>query len=84
MCSSDLAVWKLYAQAMQRTGGVSTLLEWDAAIPPYPVILEELGKAQHVLKGQIPATGIQSAAGVSHPLQGLFAITGETACTSLP
>jgi uncharacterized protein (UPF0276 family) len=48
------AVWKLYQQAQQLTGGVSTLLEWDAKIPDYPELLEELFKAREVLKGNIP------------------------------
>jgi uncharacterized protein (UPF0276 family) len=39
-------VWALYALAMRRTGGVSTLLEWDADIPPYEELLAELGKAR--------------------------------------
>lgn len=39
-------VWKLYALAMRRTGGVSTLLEWDADIPCWEELLAELGKAR--------------------------------------
>jgi uncharacterized protein (UPF0276 family) len=39
-------VWALYRQAQARTGGVSTLLEWDANIPPYEELLAELGKAK--------------------------------------
>jgi uncharacterized protein (UPF0276 family) len=39
-------VWALYALAMRRTGGVSTLLEWDADIPPYEDLLAELAKAR--------------------------------------
>jgi uncharacterized protein (UPF0276 family) len=52
------AVWKLYQQAQQLTGGVSTLLEWDAKIPDYPELLEELFKAREVLKGNIPDEGV--------------------------
>lgn len=40
------AVWPLYALAQARTGGVSTLLEWDANIPPYEDLLAELAKAR--------------------------------------
>lgn len=43
------AVWRLYALAQQLTGGVSTLLEWDANIPPYPALLLELDKARQML-----------------------------------
>ena len=39
-------VWALYAQAQALTGGVSTLLEWDANIPPYEELLAELAKAR--------------------------------------
>ena len=42
-------VWKLYRLAHQLTGGVSTLLEWDARIPPFPVVHAEVLKAkQHI------------------------------------
>jgi uncharacterized protein (UPF0276 family) len=39
-------VWALYALAQRRTGGVSTLLEWDANIPPWEELLAELAKAR--------------------------------------
>lgn len=39
-------VWALYALAQRLTGGVSTLLEWDANIPPYEELLAELAKAR--------------------------------------
>jgi uncharacterized protein (UPF0276 family) len=39
-------VWALYALAMRRTGGASTLLEWDSSIPPYEELLAELAKAR--------------------------------------
>ena len=39
-------VWTLYALAQRRTGGVSTLLEWDSDIPPYDDLLAELAKAR--------------------------------------
>ena len=51
-------VWELFHQAYNLTGGVSTLLEWDAKIPEYPELLEELYKAREVLKGNIPDIGI--------------------------
>ena len=40
-------VWNLYRLAHQLTGGVSTLLEWDAKIPPFPVLHAEVLKARH-------------------------------------
>ncbi len=42
-------VFRLYRLAQERTGGVSTLLEWDAAIPAYPDLVAELDKARAVL-----------------------------------
>lgn len=51
-------VWELYRIAHQLTGGVSTLLEWDANIPEYPGLVAELFKAKKVLKGDMPAVGV--------------------------
>ena len=48
------AVWPLYAQAQTRTGGVSTLLEWDAKIPAWPDLLAELAKAKAARAGWLP------------------------------
>ncbi len=39
-------VWSLYAQTQRQTGGVSTLLEWDANIPPLADLLLELEKTK--------------------------------------
>ncbi|HEY0013832.1 MAG TPA: DUF692 domain-containing protein [Allosphingosinicella sp.] len=49
-------VWPLYALAQTRTGGVSTLLEWDADIPAWPDLLAELAKAKRVREGWLPGT----------------------------
>ncbi|HEX7682624.1 MAG TPA: DUF692 domain-containing protein [Trinickia sp.] len=51
------AVWPLYALAQHRTGGVSTLLEWDARIPPFPELVDELAKAKTVRDGSVPDAG---------------------------
>jgi uncharacterized protein len=40
------AVWDLYRLAVSRLGPVSTLLEWDAKIPPFPTMHAELLKAR--------------------------------------
>lgn len=42
-------VWKLYEFAQQLTGGTATLLEWDARIPPFPVVHAEVLKARRYL-----------------------------------
>lgn len=49
------AVWPLYAQVQARTGGVSTLLEWDADIPAWNDLLAELAKASAARSGWLPA-----------------------------
>jgi len=40
------AVWDLYAQVVERTGGTATLLEWDDHIPAWPELVAEVHKAQ--------------------------------------
>ncbi len=42
-------VWELYHLAQQKAYGASTLLEWDAKIPPFEDLHAELKKAQHIL-----------------------------------
>ncbi len=44
------AVWDLYACALQRFGPVPTMVEWDAAIPPFPVLYAEVQKAAPYLE----------------------------------
>jgi hypothetical protein len=39
-------VWELYADVMRRTGGCSTLLEWDTDIPDFPTVHAEVLKAR--------------------------------------
>jgi uncharacterized protein (UPF0276 family) len=53
-------VWPLYALAQARTGGVSTLLEWDAEIPDWPDLVAELGKAKRVREGWLPGTAAEA------------------------
>ncbi|MGD9858112.1 MAG: DUF692 domain-containing protein, partial [Planctomycetaceae bacterium] len=47
-------VWELYRLAHELTGGVSTLLEWDARIPPFPVVHAEVLKARHYMQSELP------------------------------
>jgi hypothetical protein len=49
-------VWELYRLAHRLTGGVSTLLEWDASIPPFPVVHEEVLKAKDFMTEHLPDT----------------------------
>ena len=53
-------VWSLYRLAHALTGGVSTLLEWDAQIPPFPVLHAEVLKARAYWGGAVPATSAYS------------------------
>lgn len=41
-------VWPLYAKAWRRFGPVPGLVEWDASVPPYERLLDELAKAKRV------------------------------------
>jgi len=57
--------------AQELTGGVSTLLEWDANIPEFPDLVAELKKAEIALQGIIPDTPLQhseAAQIVSNPV----------------
>ena len=42
-------VWELYRLAHELTGGVSTLLEWDAQIPSFPEVHGEVLKARELI-----------------------------------
>jgi hypothetical protein len=68
-------VWELYRLAHRLTGGASTLLEWDAKIPPFPVVHAEVLKArEHMSAALPPAVGAAqpvveaTSAGVSNPV----------------
>lgn len=53
-------VWELYRLTHELTGGVSTLLEWDARIPPFPVVHEEVLKAKQLIAPATPPDGSSS------------------------
>jgi uncharacterized protein (UPF0276 family) len=64
-------VWELYKLAQELTGGVSTLLEWDANIPDFPELVAELNKAEAALRGENPGGPVHqsaAAATVSNPV----------------
>jgi uncharacterized protein (UPF0276 family) len=42
-------VWELYRLAHRHTGGAATLLEWDARIPPFPIVHAEVLKAKQYM-----------------------------------
>jgi uncharacterized protein (UPF0276 family) len=43
------AVWALYRRLVSRIGARSTLLEWDAEIPPLETLLSELARARAIV-----------------------------------
>jgi len=45
-------VWLLYAAALRRTGPVSTLIEWDDAIPAFPILAAEAARARAILEAE--------------------------------
>jgi uncharacterized protein (UPF0276 family) len=47
-------VWGLYRLAHALTGGVSTMLEWDAEIPPFETMHAEILKARGYRTARIP------------------------------
>jgi hypothetical protein len=51
------AVWRLYRLAVERCGLASTLIEWDAKIPPLDVVRAEAARARAVALGGPAAFG---------------------------
>jgi uncharacterized protein len=80
-------VWRLYQLAHGLTGGASTLLEWDAKIPPFPVVHAEVLKARQFFSNQLPAQdaldakheGETAPAAVSNPIAFLASRFAEVA-----
>jgi len=51
-------VWDLFARASRRTGPVSTLFEWDEAVPSFDEVRDEAEKARPLREGRsLLATG---------------------------
>ncbi|RMH21805.1 MAG: DUF692 domain-containing protein [Acidobacteria bacterium] len=70
-------VWELYRLAWKRTGGASTLLEWDGNIPSFEVCHRELLKAKRYMADHFaPAeSGAEDGAGeesISNPVDFLL------------
>ena len=77
-------VWALYAIAWQRSGGGSTLLEWDGNIPPFDDCHAELMKARSYMDGGafrqvLEQAGAGQDANVSNPVSFLVPRVMETA-----
>ncbi|HXC58998.1 MAG TPA: DUF692 domain-containing protein [Steroidobacteraceae bacterium] len=43
--------WELYGAALQLTGAVPTLIEWDAELPDWTVLLQQAEQADRLLRG---------------------------------
>lgn len=46
------AVWNLFAQAIDIFGAAPVSIEWDNAIPEFPILLQEAQKAQVIMDGR--------------------------------
>jgi uncharacterized protein (UPF0276 family) len=55
-------VWDLYRETLKKHGGISTLVEWDASIPEYSVLLAEAERAE-----QIRAEALKPEVRHAHP-----------------
>jgi len=42
-------VWRLFERAIGRFGPVPSLVEWDSALPPLAVLVDQAGQAQRIL-----------------------------------
>jgi len=62
-------VWELYASFYEAIGGVSTLVEWDADLPPLRELVEEAMRARQLAtQGVQPLSqGANTGARLSHP-----------------
>ena len=58
-------VWELFRLAWQRTGGTSTLLEWDGDIPTFDVYHAELLKSKHYMDGAFKGVNSETSEGQS-------------------
>jgi uncharacterized protein (UPF0276 family) len=57
-------VWQLYRLAHELTGGVATLLEWDAKIPEFPVVHAEVLKARRFLGQEVAEPAVAEEADI--------------------
>lgn len=50
------AVWDLYRTALQKTGPLPTLIEWDTDVPALEVLLDEVRLCRHIAAERCDAT----------------------------
>ena len=89
-------VWELYRLAHKLTGGASTLLEWDAKIPEFPVVHAEVLKAKNYMSERLTPVSsappssppslagraVSAAGGVSNPVSFLVASSADSCATA--
>lgn len=76
-------VWKLFKLAWQKTGGVSTLLEWDSNIPDFDTYHSELLKAREHMEGEVgwvnmDRSGSAEQGEVSNPIDHMVSKASES------
>ena len=57
------AVWALYRHAVEQWGPVSTIIEWDDDIPPFPRLAEEAEKARSLCPALHAGTSAETVPG---------------------
>jgi uncharacterized protein (UPF0276 family) len=57
-------VWRLYARTLERMGPRTTMVEWDADIPSWSLLAEEVGRAR-VVHDRVFAARVESDAAVA-------------------
>jgi uncharacterized protein len=70
-------VWELYRLAHEQTGGIASLLEWDAKIPPFPVVHAEVLKARSYMTKNlaVPPAVVEKSFCAQTPVAGQLSIT---------
>ncbi|HTQ38502.1 MAG TPA: DUF692 domain-containing protein [Pirellulales bacterium] len=70
-------VWELYRLAHEKTGGVASLLEWDAKIPPFPVVHAEVLKARKYMTAKLTPVnqGVVDFSGAAASLEHRASVT---------
>jgi len=53
--------WDLFSRALQRTGPIPALIEWDTNIPALDILLAEAGRAQQALSSNTADGGYRAA-----------------------
>lgn len=69
-------VWALYRLAHELTGGASTLLEWDAKIPEFPVVHAEVLKARGHMSAALPGFAAPRESRLAAPRSAAVPVAG--------